>query len=89
MKLFKSIDERFADIGFIKMKENKYGAVYERKNEEFGYIQVLSLLHKHSGKHLIQSYQKDLNTDNYNNSIGLTVHESILAIKKMKKMGFL
>lgn len=31
MKLFKSIDDRFREIGFIKVEEDKYGAEYERK----------------------------------------------------------
>lgn len=88
MKLFRTIDEKLYDIGFVKMSEDKYGAEYERENTKYGYIQTLSLPHKANGKHLIQSYQKDVNKDGFNNVVGLTVYESKLALKKMKEMGF-
>ena len=26
MKLFKTVDEKFAEIGFVKVEENEYGA---------------------------------------------------------------
>ena len=32
MKLFKSIDEKFAEIGFKKIKEDVFGVRYERDN---------------------------------------------------------
>lgn len=88
MKLFKTVDEKLGDIGFAKIKENKYGANYERNIPKYGYVQCLDLLHKKSGKHLIQSYQKDINKDGFNNVVGLTMYESKLANKKMKQMGF-
>ena len=31
IKLFKNVDEKLAEIGFIKIEENKYGVVYTRK----------------------------------------------------------
>ena len=31
MKLFKTVDEKFAEIGFTKVKEDKYGVIYEKK----------------------------------------------------------
>lgn len=34
IKLFKNVDKKLAKIGFIKIEENEYGAVYTRKNEE-------------------------------------------------------
>lgn len=37
MKLFKSIDERFEEIGFKKIKEDKYGVEYERESKKHGY----------------------------------------------------
>jgi len=88
MIFFKTIDEKLNDIGFIKMDETKYGVKYQRVNNECNYIQCLDLLHKASGKHLIQSYQKDLNKDGFNNMIGLTIYESKLAVRKMKQMGY-
>lgn len=85
MKLMESIDDKFKKIGFEKVKEDKYGSVYERPSE-YGYVQVINILHKQSGRHLIQSYQKDLNKDGFNNMVGLTATETKLALKKMKRM---
>lgn len=90
MGIFKSIDEKFAEIGFVKINENEYGAIYERNIKEFSYTQSLTLLRKASGKHLIQSFDKDLmDVDKIGNTcVGLTMYEAKLCIKKMKKMGW-
>ncbi len=87
MKLFKSVDEKLEEIGFIKKREDKYGAEYERENFDFKYVQKLSFYHKQNGKHLILSYEKQCNKDGYNNVVGLTAYETKLALKKMKKLG--
>ena len=52
MKLFKSIDEKFEEIGFAKVEQNNYGVIYERENTKHNYKQTLHLLHKENGKHL-------------------------------------
>lgn len=90
MKLFKTVDEKFAKIGFIKVEEDKYGAIYKRKNDECNYTQTLALLYKSSGKHLIQSYDENLMDENKigNTCVGLTMYETKLCIKKMKQMGW-
>lgn len=90
MKIFKTIDERFAEIGFVKIEEGKHGAVYERYNRKYNYVQCLCLLYKKSGKHLIQSYDKHLTDDKKigNTCVGLTMYEAKLCIKKMKQMGW-
>lgn len=89
MRLFKSVDERLSDIGFVKTGESKqFGATYERINNEYGYVQCFDLLHKANGRHLIQSYQKDINSDKFNNSVGLSIYETKLALKKMKQLGY-
>ena len=44
MILFKNIDKKFEEIGFIKIREDKYGVEYERYNKEFDYIQKLNIL---------------------------------------------
>lgn len=88
MKLFKTIDQKLNDIGFVKIKEDKYGANYKRKNEKYNYTQRLDLIHKANGNHLIQSYQENINQDGFNNVVGLNTYESKLAIKKMRQMGF-
>lgn len=87
MKVFKSIDERFSEIGLEKVKEDEYGADYERKTR-FGYVQCISLVRKASGFHIIQSYEKSLNTDGFNNCVDITMYEAKLCRKKMKQMGW-
>lgn len=90
MRLFKSIDEKFSEIGFKKVREDKYGVEYQRQIEEYGYVQSLCLLHKDRGKHIIQSYDKDLMDEKKigNICVGLTMYEMKLCLKKMKKMGW-
>lgn len=88
--MFKSIDRKFADIGFIKIKENEYGALYEREVEEFNYTQVLHLIHKKNGRHIIQSYDKNLfDTKKIGNTcVGLSIYEMKLCLKKVKQLGW-
>lgn len=90
MKLFKSIDDKFLEIGFIKIREDRFGAEYERYNKDYKYTQTLFLGHKNSGKHIVQSYDKDLMDEKISGNIGvgLTMHEMKLCLKKMKKMGW-
>ena len=90
MKLFKTIDEKFAEIGFVKVEESEYGALYERYNEKFNYTQTLHLIHKSSGRHIVQSYDGELNDQKGIGStcVGLSMYEMMLCIKKMKKMGW-
>lgn len=87
VKLLKNIDDRFAEIGFIKVDENKHGAFYKRETEH-GYTQRLDLGYKESGIHLIHSYEQGCNTDGFNNSVGITMYEAKLCRKKMKRMGW-
>lgn len=60
MKIFKTIDEKFEDIGFKKIKDDKYAVTYERYDGESEYMQILDIRHKKNGKHVIQSYNRDL-----------------------------
>ncbi len=96
MKIFKTIDEKFAEIGFVKIKEDKFGAVYDRVINQYGwdcvygYIQRLNLLHKANGRHLVQSYDPHLMDREKigNTCVGLTMYEMKLCLKKMKQMGW-
>ena len=90
MKLFQTVDEKFAEIGFVKVEEDEYGVTYKRKNDKYGYTQTLALLHKASGRHLIQSYDADLMDEQKigNTCVGLTMYEAKLCVKKMKQMGW-
>ena len=89
MKILKTVDEKLADIGFVKLNENKYGVDYERKDNKFNYTQVVSIGHKRSGRHILQSYDKNMK-DEYgggNTCVGLTGYEMKLFLKKMKQIG--
>lgn len=89
MKLFKTVDEKLAEIGFVKVEEDQYGCVYERKNKKYGYTQEIAILHKKSGRHILQSYDPDLGDSKGigNTCVGLTGYEMKLFIKKMKQLG--
>ena len=90
MRLFKSIDEKFADIGFEKIADNEYYVAYKRKDPVRKFTQCLDIIHKSSGHHLVQSYDEDLrDTKNIGNvCVGLTAREMKLALKKMSKKGW-
>ena len=86
MKIFKNIDEQLMEIGFIKSEENKFGVCYKRECKELRYTQRLDILHKASGNHLIQSYQEGVNSDGFNNVVGLNYKEMKLAMKKYRQL---
>lgn len=82
------LDNKFRKIGFIKIRENNHGVIYERYDCDFNYTQVLTILYKANGRHIIQSYDKNLfdNKGIGNTAIGLTGYETKLALKKMKQL---
>ncbi len=88
--LFKSVDKKFEKIGFVKIQDDKYAARYERYDKEYKYTQVLDIRHKASGRHIVQSYDKDLMDQKMigNTCVGLTYYEMKLALKKMRQKGW-
>lgn len=89
MKLFKSVDEKLKEIGFVKIKEDKYGVRYERENSKYNFTQSVNILHKASGRHILQSYDNELMDQKKigNTCVGLTGYEMKLFLKKMKQVG--
>lgn len=89
MKFFKTVDEKLNDIGFVKIEEDKYGVRYERKNSKYKFTQSVDILHKASGRHILQSYDSELIDQKKigNTCVGLTGYEMKLFLKKMKKIG--
>lgn len=85
----KRIDEKFKEIGFKKSDENKYSVIYKRYDKEYEYTHIIHLCHKHSGKHIVQSYDEKavIGTDG-NIGVGLTMLETKLCLKKMKALGW-
>ena len=89
MKLFKSVDEKLKEIGFVKIEEDEYGVKYERRNSKYNYTQSVDILHKASGRHILQSYDNELMDQKKigNTCVGLTGYEMKLFLKKMKQIG--
>lgn len=79
-------DKKLEKLGFIKQEESKYGAFYTKKIKEGSYDHCLDILHKANGNHIIQSYQKRLNSDDFSNMVGLTYKETKLALKKYRQL---
>ena len=90
MKLFKTVDEKFAEIGFVKVNENEYLVHYQRQNDVYNYVHTLCLCHKSSGRHIVQSYDKDLMDAKSigNTCVGLSYYEMNLVLKKMRNLGY-
>lgn len=90
MKVFKTIDEKFKEIGFDKVNENEYGVHYQRVDKDYKFVQTLYLCHKESGRHIVQSYDENLMDSKGigNTCVGLTMYEIKLCYKKMKQMGW-
>ena len=88
-KIFKSVDEKLEDIGFIKMREDKYGCEYEREDKKYNFTHKVFIGHKKSGRHILQSYDPDLMDDKKTGCtcVGLTGYEMKLFLKKMKQIG--
>lgn len=89
MRIFKTVDDKLADIGFAKIKEDEYGVSYERENSKYNFTQSVDILHKASGRHILQSYDNELMDQKKigNTCVGLTGYEMKLFLKKMKQIG--
>lgn len=90
MRIFKSIDEKFKDIGFKKVADDEYIVEYMRKDKKFKYTQTLCICHKENGRHIVQSYDAELMDEKHIGctNVGLTSYEMKLCIKKMKEKGW-
>lgn len=85
----KTIDDKIEELGFVKVEESEYGAVYERYNPQYKYTHVVHIIHKSSGRHIIQSYDKEsCSTEGILGGlgVGLTYSEMKLFTKKMKRL---
>ena len=88
MKIFKTVDERLLELGFIKHSEFRQNCSYVRCDKEHNFTQVVSILHKRSGRHILLSYDPALLDDNSigNTCVGLTYEEMKLFTKKFKQL---
>ena len=90
LKIFKTVDDKIAELGFVKVKDDDYMVAYERRIKyqgEDSYTQSVDICHKRSGRHIIQSYDMDLFDSQGvgNTCVGLTYKETKLFLKKMKQ----
>lgn len=85
--IFKSLDQKIADLGFKETKNDKFGIEYERCDGL--YMHKVALLHKANGKHILQSYDPALCVPGKigNTAVGLSYRELVLFAKKMKQIG--
>lgn len=90
LRIFKSPDEKLKAIGFNKVLDDEFIVSYERIDAEYGFTQVLDIVHKRSGRHIVQSYDKNLSDNKKigNTCVGLTYYEMKLVQKKMKVKGW-
>ena len=88
--MVKRTDKKLEEIGFNKVKEDKWAVVYERYNDVYKYTQVLTIVHKTNGSNVIQSYDKDTFDKHFKGNIcvGLTGYETKLILRKMKSLGW-
>lgn len=83
------LDKLIKKYGYLLVKENKYGVYYE-KQEEQGFTHVICILHKTNGKHLMQSYDKEVlevNRNYINCVCGIEIPLLILMWLKAKVLG--
>lgn len=83
-------DEKLLELGFVKDIDNEYCVYYSRIDPKYNFTQVLCIMHKNSGRHLLSSYDRNLFDEKKigNSAVGLTYLETRLALKKMKEKGW-
>lgn len=90
MKLFKTTEEKIAELGFVKEEESKICVSYIKHDTQFNYTQIVELCHKSdpATQWVLNSYQKGTNSEGFNNCVGLSSREVKLFYKKaIKKWG--
>ncbi|MBR7150430.1 MAG: hypothetical protein IKD01_05400 [Oscillospiraceae bacterium] len=84
--MLKNADKKLAALGFIKVEENEYFVSYRKEAAEFHYTHAVDILHKASGRHIIQSYDSD--SGHRSACVGLTRTELLLFARKMRELGW-
>ena len=92
MKLFKPVDKKLAEIGFIRVEDADDEAIvdYRRVNKKNGYTQRLELIYREGGHHIALSYNRELHNRKHVNDtpVGLTMYEMLLCVAKMREIGW-
>ena len=82
--ILRRIDRNLAKLGFTKISEDVRGIYYQRIDYDYDYIHIVSIGYDKNGDPTIQSYQKEINDDGFNNMVGLTMCELKLFVQRMK-----
>lgn len=88
---FTRADRKLEKLGFDKYyingnQENEHGVSFARPDVDHGIIHRIDIIYKANGEHLIQSYQDDINSDGFNNCVGLTYKEMKAVMRKYREM---
>lgn len=84
--LFVKADRKMERLGFEKIEESKFGASYRKENKEYNFTHRLDIGHKASGNHLFQSYVEGINSEGFNNCVGITYPETKTIMKKFREL---
>lgn len=84
--MFKKADKLLKRLGFEKIEENKFGVSYRKENKEYNFAQRLDIGHKADGNHLFQSYVEGINSEGFNNCVGVTYPEIRAVMKKYREL---
>jgi hypothetical protein len=82
----KSIENKIKKLGFKIIDKNELIVQFQRKNKQFNFIHGVDIVHKRSGKHIIQSFQNDSPVFGFDYMVGLTFEETELFLKYAKKL---
>lgn len=82
-----NLDKKIEKLGYTKTSDNEYGIYYEKYVETYKYTHIVAILNKASGRHILQSYDKDCICKDVcgNAGVGLTYEEMRIFTKKMKQ----
>lgn len=84
--LFVKADKEMEKLGFEKIEENKFGVSYRKEIKKYNFTQRLDIGHKADGNHLIQSYVEGMNSEGFNNCVGVTYPEMKSVMKKFREL---
>jgi len=83
---FKSVNQKIKELGFEKNYESDLVVQFQRKDKQFDFIHGVDIVHKQTGNHIIQSYQKDSPCEKFDYMVGITFDECKLFLKYAKKI---
>lgn len=86
--LSKLADKKFERLGFTKIKESDLSVSYEKRISDFNYTQCIDICHMKNVPNIAISYQAGVNSEGFNNAVGLSAAELKAVLLKMKAKGF-